>query len=180
MTNYDHYIELLKLKDEKAFEFIYHETKALVYSLILGIVKDRMVCEDLMQDTYLTMIEKIHQYKPGTNFKSWLLVIARNKAIDYYRRSLRETNIDPEFEDIILPTTDPVGEKNLLIEEILNNLSQIERTIFLLYIMDDLKHREIAQILDMPLGTVLWHYNKACKKIKKLQGGENLEKKNKI
>lgn len=177
MTNYDHYIELLKLKDEKAFEFIYHETKALVYSLILGIVKDRIVCEDLMQEVYLTMIEKIHQYELGTNFKSWLLVIARNKAIDHYRRSLRETIIDPDLQDIILPTTNPVGEKNLLVEEILNKLSETERTVFLLYIMDDLKHREIAEILAMPLGTVLWHYNKACKKIKQLQGGENLEKK---
>ena len=177
MTDYDKYIELLKLKNEEAFEFIYHNTKALVYSIILGIVKDRSASEDLMQDTYLTMLEKINQYKYGSNFRSWLLAIARNKAIDYYRRRQKETFIDPEQEDTVLPTVKAVGERNLLVTDILNSLSPIERTIFLLYIVDDLKHREIAEALNLPLGTVLWHYNKATKKIKSIQGGDNIGKK---
>ncbi|MDD4077624.1 MAG: RNA polymerase sigma factor [Bacilli bacterium] len=177
MTNYDKYIESLKLKDEEAFAFIYHDTKALVYSIILGIVDDRSASEDLMQDTYLTMLEKINQYKSGTNFRSWLLAIARNKAIDYYRRKQKETFIEPEQADFILPRTNAVGERNLLISDILYSLSQIERTVFLLYIVDDLKHREIAEVLDLPLGTVLWHYNKATKKIKKIKGDENIGKK---
>ena len=168
MTNYNDYIELLKDKDDEAFTFIYNETKHAVYAMIVSIVKDRDISQDLMQDTYITMLEKINQYQPNRSFLNWLLVIARNKAIDYYRKKKREVLIDQNDNEVIFPNVSPSGERNVLIDDMLNHLSEIERTIFLLKIVEDLKSIEIAKILNLPLGTVLWHYNKAIKKIKKL------------
>lgn len=175
MANYDEYIQALKQKDEPAFEYIYNETKATVYAIIVAIVKDRDASQDIMQDTYICMLEKINQYELGRNFLSWLAAIARNKAIDYYRRKQKETLIDVQESEFILPIVEAKGERNSLVSEMLSVLSDVERQIFLLHIMQDLPHREIAKIMDMPLGTTLWHYSKAIKKIKKMKGSEGNE-----
>lgn len=175
MVDYESYIDGLINKDEQAFEYIYNSTKTSVYAIIVAIVRDRETANDLMQDTYITMIEKIHQYKKRNNFLTWLLVIARNKAIDYYRRNRKVTLIDIEHADTILPKTPPEGERALLVEEMLNLLSNTERQVFLLHIMQDLPHREIAKIMKIPIGTSLWHYQKALKKIKKAKGSDEFE-----
>ena len=177
MAKYEAYIEALARKDEQAFEYIYQETNASVYAIIVAIVKDRDISQDLMQDTYISMIEKIHQYKKGRNFLSWLLVIARNKAIDYYRRKSREILIDVSESDMILPKTSPQGERNILVEEMLGTLTDIERQVFLLYIMENMSHREIARVLNIPLGSSLWYYNNAKKKINKVKGSDEHETK---
>ena len=76
-------IERLKLKDEVAFEYIYSVTSKLVYTVIIGIVKDHSATEDLMQDTYIKMIQSINSYNNKHKFNNWLTKIARNTAIYY-------------------------------------------------------------------------------------------------
>ncbi len=164
MKNLEQYLEALKHKDEEAFTSVYNETKYAVYSLILSIIKDRNLAQDIMQETYITMLEKIDSYRPGSNFRNWLLTISRNKAIDYYRKKQREELIDP---DVLQISSSPVGEEATLLSEVLELLNQKERSILLLYIVQNYKHREIAEILGLPLGTVLWLYQKALKKIRK-------------
>ena len=70
-------IEKLKNKDNEAFEIIYYQTHKMVFSIIYSIVKDDLDAEDLMQDTYIKMIENINSFKAGRNFKTWLGTIAR-------------------------------------------------------------------------------------------------------
>ena len=166
MAHCEEYIARLIEKDEEAFAHIYDETKHAVYAMIVSIVKDKSTAEDLMQDTYMTMIEKIHQYKQGRNFISWLLVIARNKAIDYYRERQKVVVVEDEAIDYIGTSVTPKGEESAMVEEMLSQLSDIEREIFLLHIVSDITFREIATIMRMPLGTILWHYGRATKKIR--------------
>jgi RNA polymerase sigma-70 factor (ECF subfamily) len=171
MANLNQYIEKLKLKDDEAFSIVYNETKNAVYSIIYAIIKNQTNCEDLMQDTYITMLEKLDQFDTKKNFLPWLLTIARNKAVDHYRKYKKELLFDISDNETITPSISPDGERSILVREMLNILSDIEREIFLLSIINNLKRREIAKILEMPLGTVLWHYNNAIKKIKKIKGG---------
>lgn len=172
MVNYEAYIDGLINKDEQAFADIYNATKQSVYAIIIAIVRDSETANDLMQDTYITMIEKIHQYKCGKNLLTWLLVIARNKAIDYYRKNKNTILINLENADTILPISEPQGERKILVEEMLNLLTDNERQVFLLRIMQDLPHREIAKIMKIPLGTSLWLYQKALRKINKVKGSD--------
>jgi RNA polymerase sigma-70 factor (ECF subfamily) len=171
MFEFDKYIEAIKQKDEDAFSIIYNETKHAVYALILSITKNRSSAEDIMQEVYLTVVEKINYYKMGSNFLTWILTISRNKAIDYYRRNKKETLIDPSKE-YNFPTTNPNGEQSLLINEVLDLLTDTERSIFMLKVVENLKHREISKILNLPLGTVIWHYNKAVKKVNQTKEGK--------
>ncbi len=162
--NYEKYIDDLINKDDKAFEVIYENTKKGVFSIIISIVNNKAVTEDLMQDTYMKMIEKIHQYKRGRNFYAWLLQIAKNTALDHYRKENRVNVIDPQEKEYIFDT-ESEDRNNYAVYDMIKPLDPEEREIVLLRIVSDLKFKDIAEVVGKPLGTVLWIYNKAIKKL---------------
>jgi len=167
MPNFDDYIERLKHKDNEAFEYIYEQTKRGVYSVIIAIVKDRQMTEDLMQDTYIKMLKKINQYQVGRNFNAWITQIAKNTALDYYRKQQKSTLVDPiEDIDLIDREQPKENESDYSLEEMIKSLDSEERQIVLLHVVSDMKFKTIAEVVNKPLGTVLWIYQKALKKIK--------------
>jgi len=164
--NYEDYIDLLIEKDNEAFRIIYESTKKGVFSMIISIVKNKAATEDLMQDTYIKMIEKIHQYKRGRNFYAWLLQIAKNNALDYYRRNKKEIIYDPQEQSYFHDSL-KTDEKTYSVMDLVKPLDNLEKQIVLLRSVEEMKFKDIAEIVDKPLGTVLWLYNKAIKTLKK-------------
>ncbi len=163
------YIDKLIQKDEEAFEYIYALTKKGVYIIIYNVVKDHSVVQDVMQDVYLKMLNSMHLYKKKTNFYNWLLMIAKNQAIDYYRKEKKIVHMDEnDFQEQFSSNEENPDEKNRF-ESLLSVLSEDERQIILLKIVDNMKHKDIASLLDMPLGTVLWMYQEALKKMKEVR-----------
>ncbi|MCD4826652.1 MAG: sigma-70 family RNA polymerase sigma factor [Acholeplasmataceae bacterium] len=160
-------IEKLALRDEDAFERVYAQTKKGVYIVIYNIVKDYELTQDLMQDVYLLMLDKIDKYKPQTNFYNWLLMIAKNKALDTYRRNQKLTYIDDVDYDQKFTSIEEDPSQKDEFESLLSVLSDDERQIILFKIVDDMKHKDIAKLVDKPLGTVIWIYHEALKKMKK-------------
>jgi len=160
-------IKILQNGDLSVFDDIYYATKDNVYYTILSIVKDQSLSEDLMQETYLKALEKIHSYKPKHSFNSWIITIARNLAINEYNRRKKELKMDPGDNEIIFGTVDSVSEKELIVKEILELLSRDERDIVIMHVIGDMKYREIAEVLGKPIGTISWKYNEAIKKIQK-------------
>ncbi|MDY0295154.1 MAG: RNA polymerase sigma factor [Acholeplasmataceae bacterium] len=163
-------IELLKQNHEKTFEEIYHETKRGVYAMIFSITKSHPMTEDLMQEVYMKMIIKIDQYRVGTNFINWLLQIAKNQAIDTYRRNQKTTNVDESDMDMISGSEKSKPDEEDTMQRMLEILDDTERQIVMLKVIDELTHREIAKIVKKPIGTVLWLYQKAMDKLKHYQG----------
>ncbi len=163
--NYDDYIDKLIEKDDEAFRLIYESTKRGVFSMIISIVKNKAATEDLMQDTYIKMIEKIHQYKRGRNFNAWLIQIAKNTALDYYRKYSKETVYNP-IEQSYIHDSLKTDEKTYDVLDLVKPLNQIEKQIVLLRSVEDMKFKDIAKIVKKPLGTVLWIYNKAMNQLK--------------
>ena len=74
----------------------------------------------------------------------------------------------PSKEEIVSKT-----EETPLLDLVYETLSGIELEVFILHVIDDLKHREIAKIMKKPLGTITWIYNKALKKMKEKVGENN-------
>ncbi len=176
--NFDDYIDLLKQKDDRAFELIYEQTKRGVFSIIIAIVKDKSQTEDLMQDTYIKMLKNIHSYQLGRNFNAWLLQIAKNIAIDYYRKNHQVSVYDPLEQSYVFDEaqTEEKKETPYEVEELIKPLDELERQVVLLHIVSDMKFKDIAQTIKKPLGTVLWIYNKSLKKMKGfMEGGESNE-----
>jgi len=150
----------------EVFDDIYYQTKNIIYYSIFIILKDHQLSEDIMQDTYLKALNKIHTYKRKAHFKSWIVTIAKNLAINEYNRRKKEMLIDLNEKEYILGNTASTVENEILIKQIFKVLSDIEKEVVLLHVVGDLKHREIAKLLNKPLGTITWMYNQAIKKLK--------------
>lgn len=160
-------IEKLKFKDELAFEYVYTKTKSLVYTVIISVVKDHNQTEDLMQDTYIKMIKSINSYDNKYRFNTWLATIARNTALDYYRKQKKQYSVDIHENEYLFPLERSLQDDEISTNYILSLLDDEEREVVMLYSLDEYKHKEIAIILNKPIGTITWIYNKAMKKLRK-------------
>lgn len=171
MINYNLYVDALIEKDNEAFRIVYENTNKGVFSMIISIVNNRAVTEDLMQDTYMKMIQKIRQYKKGRNFYAWLLQIAKNTALDYYRKEKRVSVIDPQESENIFGATIN-DNNNFEVLDMVKDLDELEKQVILLRIVSNTKFKDIANIIDKPIGTVLWIYQKSIKKLQHIHREE--------
>ena len=158
-------MEGVQSQDEVAFGNLFNECKRGVFSFLYTYTKDYHAAEDLVQETFIKVKLNAQSYKLGTNASAWILQIAKNTALDYLKRQKATVNIDD------LPIMESGGDldEKLALHKVLNeSLDDGERQIVLLHLIEGYKHREIAKILDMPVGTVLWKYNAALKRLKKV------------
>ncbi len=169
------YIEKIKNKDEEAFEYIYINTKRAVYSVVFAIAKNHAATEDIMQEVYMKMLSSIHQYRENTNFFNWLLQIAHHHAIDQYRKNKHQFNVDVNDYSELLVSRDIRPDEEDQFMHMVELLDEDERLVVILKVVEELKHREIAKILEKPLGTVIWIYQKAMHKLKEEGGYDDEE-----
>ena len=160
-------IEAFRQKDYASFDEFYGLTKKQVFFAIASIIKDQDLVEDLMQDTYIRFLEKIDQYQSNQNPYAYLSTIGRNLAINLYNKRKRTVYNDEIFEQI--PSDDETSDE-MDIHAMLSHLDLDERQVVTLHIVNNLKFREIAKIMDKPLGTVQWLYHKALRVLKEKYG----------
>lgn len=154
--------------DGEAFRLLYSLTDKAVYGFILSILKNHHDAEDVMQDTYLKIRESAHLYKPMGKPMAWVFIIARNCALMKIRQNKKVVELTPR-EDVDEKGFDQVSdwEDRLVLEAAFGVLSDTERQIVMLHAVSGIKHREIAEILELPLSTVLSKYARALSKLKK-------------
>lgn len=158
------YAERIKAGSNDAFMRLYADTKKGVFSFAYSIVGDIQTAEEVMQDTYLRVKTHISQYKSGTNFSAWLFQIAKRLAYDAIAKRRREVPTD--FMENDLGTYEVPTDRPLL-RAVKQALGESEKQIVLLHAVSGYKHREIAKLLGLPLGTVTWSYKNAIGKLKK-------------
>lgn len=164
--NYDDYIDRLIQKDDLAFQAIYEASKRIIYAIIRQKVKDPNTIEDLMQETYIKAIRHIKSYAKNGKFIKWIGSIAHNTVMDYYR-SQDKISIQSEETLDLKYKTNPVNHENqALVNSLLKILDPIEFTIVISHVVDGLTFKDISVIVDKPLGTVLWLYQIALKKMR--------------
>jgi len=164
-------INNLKNDNMDVFDEFYDKTKNAIYYTILSIIKDKSLAEDIMQDTYLKILRSLSSYKPGTNALAWMIMIARNLSINLYNKRKREVYIDAyDQKDGYDSLESEKVEETPLINKMYEILEPKERELVVLHVINELTHKEIAEILNRPLGTVLWQYNQAIKKFRKKVG----------
>ena len=164
----DNYLIDMQSGNMEALANLYMATRLQVFSVCMSVLKDKDLAEDAMQNTYIRVREKINYYRKGTNGYAWVLTIARNISINTYNRDSRLQTTDFGESEYLNPTTDETKLDDMPIFKIAKDiLSSEELEILMLYVVSGYKHREIADMLDKPLGTVLWSYNNSIKKLKK-------------
>ncbi len=159
-----------------ALEQLYRQTASAVYGYALSILKDATAAEDVMQDTFVNVLQSATSYQPCGKAMAWILTITRNLALMRLRRF---ENKNVSFEEVY-HTEDECdhfaqSENRMVLSSVLEKLSDDERQIVMLHAISGLKHREIAEMLDIPQATVISKYNRALGKLRALMGGDDLD-----
>jgi len=154
--------------DKYAFETLYSGLKTPVFTIISRVTWDRAVSEEILQDVFV----KLFMSPPDPSIKNpraYIFRMARNLAIDNMKNRKQTISID-EIHD---PAHDPLNNVStrMDINDALKSLPSLECQIVTLHIIGGLKFREIAEVMDAPLGTVLWRYQKAIGKLRTILGG---------
>jgi RNA polymerase sigma-70 factor (ECF subfamily) len=164
---------------EAAYRELIRRYQRPVFSLIYRMVRDRELAEDLAQETFIKVLNAIDSYRPEYKFSSWIFKIANNAAIDQLRRrGLNTLSLDgsphAESSEAIEATTLQIGDtRESQLDEVASRElgSQIERAIarlrpeyrscIILRHIDGRPYEEIAEMLDLPLGTVKTYIHRA-------------------
>ncbi len=149
--------------DNACFERLYRETAKGVYAFAFYYLGERESAEDVMQTAFLQVKRRAYTYRGG-NARAWLLQIVKNLCIDELRRRKR---FRCEPEDAMSET--PARESGSALDYLLGALTEEEREIVVLHVFWGYRHREIAERLSLPLGTVTWKYSAALKKLEKYE-----------
>ena len=160
----DSLINKIALDDREAFNELYDKTKKMIFSIAFSITKSISDSDDITQDTYIKIIEKAKEYKNSGKPLAWIFTITRNLAISSVRKSKNVDEISRFDDDIRLSSLEKSDDK-LILKSALETLSEEELQIVLLH-NSGLKHKEIANILDKPLSTILSKYNRSLMKMR--------------
>ena len=160
---------------DRELEQIYGEAYKAVYWTAMALLKNEADAEDVVQDTFVSLIESYDSIEDKTKVVAWLKKTAANKCLNRLTRTKTDNASDEFFETIeavpedFLPDSIVESEDaRRIIMNIINNVlsDDIRRTLVLFY-FDEMSTKEIAEVLGIPQGTVLWRLNFAKKRIKK-------------
>lgn len=153
--------------DNDAFERLYTETRKGVYAFLYSYFNNRADCEDAVQTVYLKIKQSISSYRPGSNGLAWILQIAKNTALNELRASAHREKQLSEFPVREELPPDGIELKTSLSSVMKQVLDEEEQRILILHILWGYKHKEIAQLIGCPIGTVTSKYKRAADKMKK-------------
>lgn len=160
-TETDKLLVLISGGDNAAFEELYLRTKRGVFAFLYTYLHDVADTEDAMQTVYLKIKTSIASYRRGTNGRAWILQIAKNHALNVLRQKKRAVSLDDAPEIAVRP------EEDHGVTELMQRLlSEDEQRIVTLHVLWDYKHREIAEMLSLPTGTVTSKYKRAIEKLR--------------
>lgn len=159
-TNVDSLLRKIAQGDNTAFETLYVRTARGVYAFLYGYLRSHTDTEDAVQTVYLKVKMGIGSYRAGTNGRAWLLQIAKNHALNELAKRKNSLPLD----EIDIPVRENFDEG--FTEEIRKHLTEEEYQIVTLHVLWNYKHREIAEMLCCPTGTVTSKYKRAIAKLK--------------
>lgn len=149
--------------NDEAFLQLFQQYEAHIYRLAYVYVNNENDALDIVQETAYSAFKSIRSLKEPTYFKTWLLKITINRALDL----LRKRQVTVSFESIEVEES---YEEQLLLElslhDLIARLDEAEKTVVLFKYYEDMTFQEIAKLLDIPLGSVKTTLYRALKKLR--------------
>ena len=162
--------EIGESKNTGSLSRLYELASSAVYSFALSILKNTHDAEDVLQDLFVVVYNSASSYKKG-NPMAWMLTITKNLCLMKLRERTKTAQISPQdWENLFVDEIGISQEERIVIESCLEKLSDQERQIVILHAVCDLKHKETAKLLNIPLATVLSKYQRALKKMRRMIG----------
>ncbi len=161
--------------DGAAFRELYQQTSGVVYGFAMSILRNKHDAEDVMHDAFIKIYQSAVTYKASGNPMAWILTIVRNLCLNRIRAGKVCEELS-EYDDLAGVSDDSeTALDRIVLETAMSVLDAEERQIVVLHAMAGFKHREIAEALDLPTGTILSKYNRALKKIRKDMEAKGVE-----
>ncbi len=159
--------------DEKEFfcECIRQHEKS-IYSLAYGILKNEEDAADIMQESILKAYCNLDNLRDKKKFKSWILSIVHNTAIEFLRKHRNTVNIDEQW-DLSIPDPQADTATKLTVWDAVQKLKLPYRTVVLLFYYDNLSIQKISEITSIPTATVRQQLSRARKMLKGLLNKED-------
>ncbi len=156
--------------DELAFCKLVERYQRPAYAVALSVTGRHEDAQDAAQESFLVALTRLEECRSPERFGGWLMTIVRNRSKNLVRReSLRATDEVPPGTRSRVPTPDRISETRELrglLKKALMELPEVQRQIVLLHDLEGWKHREIADRLDLPCGTVRSHLHFARKTLR--------------
>ncbi len=159
-------VELSLAGDDLAFEYLFNRYSDAMRRLFLQRSTSVEDTEDLLQETFIKVYVNLHRYSPAYTFGQWVYTIARNTHIDFERSRQENLSLDEKISAPMASTPSP--EDNLInlqqrsqIEHYISCLPEQYRTLFTMRFLEDYSYDEIAEKLQLPMGTVKTRIHRA-------------------
>jgi len=160
-------LDSVRSGDKVAFATLYEQMKKPLFTIILRITRDFVTAEDVLQELFIKIF-----LSPPENLKNpraYMCRMAHNLAVDSIRKSKPDIGLNDTEEQTWQPGEDL--DAKLDIKNAIMALTEKERMIVTLHLNGGLKFREVAETMEIPLGTVLWTYRKAIGQLRNILGG---------
>ena len=177
----DDLVRAFRTGDGSAMEALFGRYRRSVFGWLLRMSQDEGEAEDLHQEVWLKVIRGIDGYSSGS-FRAWLWRVVRNAAADRARKHVAEPILDAPMEEgadaaafvdqvpddtvVSVLTRMEEEERKTAVREAVDGLSRRLKEVVLLRLNGELKFQEIADILGLPIGTVLGRMNLALAKLR--------------
>lgn len=145
-----------------------------LYGTAYRVTRNAQDAEDLVQETFLRAYRAFDRYQPGTNIRAWLYTILHRVRTDAYRRAARSPQTSELTDDgpPVPPQQNALFTGGEDVQAALDTLPEVFRTAVLLRDVQDFSYDEIAEILDVPIGTVMSRIHRGRRLLRSALGGQ--------
>lgn len=154
--------------DKDALGALYEGVRDAVFGFALSIVRNAQEAEDVLQDTFVSVYASAGSYRRMGKPMAWILTIAKNLALMKLRERRKTADVSEDEWGIFAADSaaSVTSDDKLVLLAAMKRISPEESQVVMLHAVAGFKHREIAELLELPLSTVLSKYNRAIKKLK--------------
>lgn len=159
-------IDLIKNKKSQGFELLYNNYFRFMFGITYSVLNSESDCYDVIQNVMMRLYMLDEALFPSDYELKWLQTVIKNEALMHLRKEKTTSALEDAFE---FPVRDKAIEDFVDMESfhsIIASLNEKQRTVITMKILGDLTHKEISNILSMPIGTVQWIYNTSIKKLR--------------
>jgi RNA polymerase sigma-70 factor (ECF subfamily) len=179
MHDESEWIRQIAQGDERAFERLFRCYAPRIFRFAMSYLNDPALAEEVVQETMIAVWKNAKDYKEQSQLSTWILGIARNKALDRARARQREPELLREIDRRASgrATPEQIAQRDSQAERVrsaLEKLSPEHREVIMLAFYNELSYSEIAQILNCPEGTVKSRVYYAKEQLKRIlsEGGD--------
>lgn len=171
LSTIDELVAAAATGDREAFTKLIRLMMNQVVALTYRMTGDQDAAKDLAQETFITIWQKLAEFRGESRFESWVYRIATNKTLNWLKQ--RKSAVDVNDETSLISTANPESElyRSELKQQVLSfagGLPEGQRIVFELRFYKELQFQEIADLTGKALGTVKTHYREAVAKLRHL------------